>query len=92
MSMLNNFLEMSVSREGAAAVYQVSGTQFYAGILDLLHQRRKRHPEKKVDSILSVALLALLCGLHTLEGYYLVRFPDPPTSQSGNQTRYDPPF
>ena len=42
MSMLNNFLEMSVSREGAAAVYQVSGTQFYAGIPHLLRQRRRK--------------------------------------------------
>ena len=67
MSMLNNFLEMSVSREGAAAVYQVSGTQFYAGILDLLHQRRKRHPEKKVDSILSVPLHCCVEVLSPLE-------------------------
>ena len=34
--------------ERCAAVYQVSGTQFYAGIPHLLHQR-KRHLQKKVE-------------------------------------------
>ena len=61
-----NVCEQGGARRGAA-VYQVSGTQFYAGILHLLHQRRKRHPQKKVDSILSVPLHCCVEVLSPLE-------------------------